>query len=107
MPRSPATDPQLVINWNPFTETWRNLKLARGNMVVFRSLLGISWFWFFGSVFLSNFPAFAKDVLHGDEQVASLLLVVFSLGIGIGSLLCETLTRATSRSAWCRSAPSA
>jgi 1-acyl-sn-glycerol-3-phosphate acyltransferase len=93
VPRSPATDPALVINWNPVTETWRNLKLAHGNLVVFRTLLGISWLWFFGSVFLSNFPAFAKDVLHGNEQVASLLLVVFSVGIGIGSLLCETLSR--------------
>jgi 1-acyl-sn-glycerol-3-phosphate acyltransferase len=93
VPMSPATDPALKINWNPVTETVRNLKLAHGNRVVFRSLLGISWLWFFGSVFLSNFPAFAKDVLHGDEQVASLLLVVFSVGIGIGSLLCEVLSR--------------
>jgi MFS family permease len=77
VPVSPPTDPGLVINWNPFTETWRNLKLANENLVVFRSLLGISWMWFFGAVFLSTFPAFSKDVLHGDEQVASLLLVVF------------------------------
>ena len=82
-----------AINWNPFTETWRNLKLAHGNLVVFRSLLGISWMWFFGAVFLAQFPSFAKDVLHGDEQVASLLLVVFSVGIGVGSLLCEMLSR--------------
>ncbi len=68
-------------------------RLAHGNIVVFRSLLGISWMWFFGAVFLSNFPSFAKDVLHGDEHVASLLLVVFSVGIGIGSLLCEMLSR--------------
>ncbi len=93
IPQAPATDPGLVINWNPFSETWRNLKLAHGNIVVFRSLLGISWMWFFGAVFLSQFPSFAKEVLHGDEQVASLLLVVFSVGIGIGSLLCETLSR--------------
>lgn len=93
VPVSPATDPGLRINWNPFTETWRNLRLAHGNRVVFRSLLGISWMWFFGAVFLSQFPSFAKDVLHGDEQVASLLLVVFSVGIGIGSLLCEVLSR--------------
>jgi hypothetical protein len=71
----------------------RNLKLAHGNLVVFRSLLGISWMWFFGAVFLSQFPSFAKNVLHGDEQVASLLLVVFSVGIGTGSLLCEVLSR--------------
>jgi 1-acyl-sn-glycerol-3-phosphate acyltransferase len=93
IPRLPATDPTLRINWNPFTETWRNLKLAHGNLVVFRSLLGISWMWFFGAVFLSQFPSFAKEVLHGDEHVASLLLVVFSIGIGIGSLLCEVLSR--------------
>ncbi|HNB45497.1 MAG TPA: MFS transporter, partial [Burkholderiaceae bacterium] len=93
IPASPATDPQLRINWNPVSETWRNLKLAHGNIVVFRSLLGISWMWFFGAVFLANFPVFAKDVLHGDEHVASLLLVVFSVGIGIGSLLCEVLSK--------------
>ena len=93
IPKAPATDPGLKINWNPVSETWRNLKLAHGNLVVFRSLLGISWMWFFGAVFLSQFPSFAKEVLHGNEQVASLLLVVFSIGIGTGSLLCEVLSR--------------
>jgi 1-acyl-sn-glycerol-3-phosphate acyltransferase len=93
VPAAPATDATLKINWNPFTETYKNLQLAHGNIVVFRSLLGISWMWFFGAVFLSQFPSFAKDVLHGNEQVASLLLVVFSVGIGVGSLLCETLSR--------------
>nr|WP_027015715.1 MFS transporter [Comamonas composti] len=93
IPHAPATDPDLVINWNPLTETWRNLQLARQQPVVFRSLLGISWMWFFGAVFLSQFPSFAKDVLHGNEHVASLLLAVFSVGIGTGSLLCEMLSR--------------
>jgi 1-acyl-sn-glycerol-3-phosphate acyltransferase len=93
IPDSPATDPDLTINWNPISETWRNLKLAHENVVVFRSLLGISWMWFFGAVFLSQFPSLAKEVLHGDEHVASMLLVVFSIGIGTGSLLCEILSR--------------
>ncbi|WP_114968119.1 MFS transporter [Rhodoferax ferrireducens] len=93
IPKAPATDPGLKINWNPVSETWRNLKLAHGNLVVFRSLLGISWMWFFGAVFLSQFPSLAKEVLHGNEQVASALLVVFSIGIGTGSLLCEVLSR--------------
>ena len=93
VPSTPATAPNLKINWNPVTETWTNLKLAHDNIVVFRSLLGISWMWFFGVVFLAQFPSFAKDVLHGDEHVASLLLVVFSVGIGAGSLLTETLSR--------------
>jgi 1-acyl-sn-glycerol-3-phosphate acyltransferase len=93
IPNTSAEDPSLKINWNPASETWRNLKLARENVVVFRSLLGISWMWFFGAVFLSQFPSFAKDVLHGNEHVASLLLVVFSVGIGVGSLLCEMFSR--------------
>jgi 1-acyl-sn-glycerol-3-phosphate acyltransferase len=93
VPSTPAIAPDLRINWNPFTETVRNAKLAGEDKVVFRSLLGISWMWFFGAVFLSQFPSFAKEVLHGKEQVASLLLVVFSVGIGIGSLLCEVVSR--------------
>ena len=92
IPTSPASDPGLKLNWNPFSETWRNLQLARQYPSVFRSLLGISWMWFFGAVFLSQFPSFARDVLGGDEQVASLLLVVFSVGIAVGSLLCETFS---------------
>lgn len=93
VPSAPPTDAALKINWNPVSETWRNLRLAHENVVVFRSLLGISWMWFFGAVFLTQFPAFAKDVLGGNEQVASLLLVVFSIGIAVGSLLCEGLSR--------------
>ena len=92
IPLSPATDPGLKVNWNPFTETWRNLQLASEQPSVFRSLLGISWMWFFGAVFLSQFPSFSKDVLHGDAHVASLLLAVFSVGIGVGALLCEKLS---------------
>ncbi len=93
IPASPPPDPGLKINWNPFTETWKNLRLAHGNVVVFRSLLGISWMWFFGATFLAEFPAFSRDVLHGNEQVASALLVVFSVGIGVGSMACEMLSR--------------
>jgi hypothetical protein len=93
MPPLTATRPEQAINWNPITETLRNLRLARANATVFQTLLGISWMWFFGAVFLSQFPSFAKEVLHGDAQVASLLLVLFSVGIGIGSLLCESLSR--------------
>jgi MFS family permease len=91
MPAAPAPDPWLTINWNPFTETWRNVRLARAEPELFRTMLGISWMWFFGAVFLSLFPGLAKEVLRGNEQVASLLLVVFSIGIGSGALLCERL----------------
>jgi hypothetical protein len=69
--------------------------LAREDAVSWNMLLGISWLWLFGAVFLSQFPVLAKEVLRGNEQVASLLLVVFSIGIGVGSLLCERLSRGT------------
>ncbi|KAI3591578.1 Lysophospholipid transporter LplT [Cupriavidus sp. U2] len=92
VPLSPAPQPDLRINWNPFTETWRNLILARQSRVVFQSLLGISWLWFLGATFLTSFFSFAKDVLGGDQNVVTLLLAVFSVGIGIGSLLCERLS---------------
>jgi len=93
VPASPAADPQLRINWNLPAETWRNLKLAQQDAPVFRSLLGISWMWFFGSVFLLQLPAFATSVLHGDERVTLLLLLILATGIGIGALLCEALSR--------------
>ncbi len=92
IPLSPAADPELKINWNPLTETWRNLSFAKGNKVVWLSILGISWFWFYGATVLAQFPNYAKDVLGGDESVFILLLSVFSLGIGVGSLLCEKLS---------------
>ena len=92
IPVSPASDPGLAINWNPLTETWNNLRFARGNRTVWLSLLGISWFWFYGATILAQFPTYAKEVLHGDESVFILLLTVFSFGIGLGSLLCEKLS---------------
>lgn len=92
VPLSPAPQPDLRINWNPLTETWRNLMLARESRVVFLSLLGISWLWFLGATFLTSFFSFAKDVLGGDQNVVTLLLAVFSIGIGTGSLLCERLS---------------
>lgn len=90
---APPLVPDLAVRWNPFTETLTTLKLAAANIVVFRGLMGVSWLWFFGASFLTQIPGFAKDVLGGSEGVASLLLVVFSIGIGAGSLLCESLSR--------------
>jgi len=92
IPHTPAAAPDLKINWNPFTETWKNLKFAQGNRVVWLSMLGISWFWFYGATFLTQFPNFAKDVVGGDEHVVTFLLASFSIGIGVGSLLCERLS---------------
>jgi hypothetical protein len=92
IPLAPAADPALRINWNPLTETWRNLRFLPGNRTVFLSVLGISWFWFYGSMFVTQFPNLSKNVLGGREEIVTLLLVTFSIGIGVGSLLCERLS---------------
>jgi 1-acyl-sn-glycerol-3-phosphate acyltransferase len=92
IPKAAAVAPELRINWNPFTETWRNLRFAHGNRVVWLSMLGISWFWFYGATYLTQFANFTHDVLGGDEHVATMMLAIFSVGIGVGSLLCERLS---------------
>jgi 1-acyl-sn-glycerol-3-phosphate acyltransferase len=92
IPLAPAAAPDLAIDWNPLRETWRNLKFLRQRRTVFLSVLGVSWFWFYGALFLAQMPLFGKDVLGGDEHVTVALLTCFSIGIGIGSLLCERLS---------------
>ena len=92
IPSSPAPVPDLKINWNFVSESIRNINFSRKNRTVFLSMLGNSWFWFYGALVLSQFPVFAKDYLHGDHSAFVLLLTVFSLGVGSGSLLCERLS---------------
>ncbi len=92
IPDSPAPAPELKINPNPFSETMRNLSFSRQNRTVFLSMLGNSWFWFYGAIILSQFPLYAKEYLHGDQTVFVGLLTVFSIGVGAGSLLCEKLS---------------
>ncbi|HEV3008284.1 MAG TPA: MFS transporter [Burkholderiales bacterium] len=92
IPHSPPPDPALAINPNPVQETWRILRFAAANRTVLLSILGISWFWFYGAMLVTQFPNLVRNVLHGNEQVVTLLLVVFSIGIGAGSLLCERLS---------------
>ena len=91
-PAAPAPAPELVVSLNPLSETWRNIGFARQNRTVFLSILGISWFWLYGALFLAQFPAYAKNVLGGSESSVTLLLAVFTIGIGLGSLLCERLS---------------
>jgi 1-acyl-sn-glycerol-3-phosphate acyltransferase len=92
IPRAPAPDPTLKLNWNPFSETWRTIQITRDNRAVFLSILGISWYWFLGALLLAQFPGYAKEYLAGNESVVTVLLAVFAVGVGIGSLLCERMS---------------
>jgi 1-acyl-sn-glycerol-3-phosphate acyltransferase len=93
IPAAPPADPALALDFNPLRVTWRNLQVAREDRAVFQSLLGISWLWFFGAVFLTQFPALARDVIGGGPTVANLLLAVFTVGVALGALGCEKLSR--------------
>lgn len=93
IPRAAASTPQLRLNWNIFSESWATLRLGLGQTpAVSRSIVGNSWFWFVGAIYLTQIPAYAKEWLYGDETVVTLILTVFSVGIALGSMLCEKLS---------------
>ena len=92
VPQTRAVDPELKINWNAWKETWRIVQFAREERSVFLSILGISWFWFFGSAMTIQIPAYTLDILQGNETVTTFLLAAFAVGVGIGSLLCERMS---------------
>ena len=95
VPPAPAPAADLRLDWHPVRETLRIVGFARENRTVFLSILGISWFWFYGALFLAQFPGLTRHVLGGDEWVATLLLVVFSVGVALGCMLCERLSSRT------------
>jgi 1-acyl-sn-glycerol-3-phosphate acyltransferase len=95
IPPAPATAPTLRIHWNLAAETARILKLCTRQRAVFNSVLGISWFWFFGTALTAQLPVYAQVNLGGGSALFLLALGVFSIGTGIGSLLCEKLSGRT------------
>jgi 1-acyl-sn-glycerol-3-phosphate acyltransferase len=92
VPKTPAVDPGLQINWNAWKETWRIVNFAREDRSVFLSILGISWFWFFGSAMTIQIPAYTLDIINGNETITTLLLAAFAIGVGVGSLFCERMS---------------
>ncbi len=93
IPPVPSSVPGLRINPNILAETWNIMRLAGEVRSVWLSILGISWFWLFGALLMIQLPVFVASVLNGETSVFTLCLVVFSLGVGAGSMLCERLSR--------------
>lgn len=94
IPAATAALPTLHMDWHVLRQSWRVLRLGFGQQrAVSRAMLGNSWFWFLGATYLTQIPAFSKDYLGGDESVVTLILTLFSVGIALGSLLCERLSR--------------
>ncbi|WP_313025272.1 MFS transporter [Pseudomonas lopnurensis] len=94
IPAATAALPTLRLDWHVLRQSWRIMKLGLGQQkAVSRAMLGNSWFWFLGATYLTQIPAFSRDLLNGDESVVTLILTLFSVGIALGSLLCERMSR--------------
>lgn len=93
LPLLPSYSPDLEVNWNPVTPMRENLRMIRARADVWHAVLGISWFWFFGAALLSILPPYCKEFLKVNEHVITAFLTMFTLGIGIGSIICERLSK--------------
>lgn len=92
IPKAEAPSPDLKISWNVFAQTASAIRFAKHPLSVWNSILAISWFWFYGALLLAQFPGYAKDVLGGGPTAITLLLATFSIGVGLGNLICEKLS---------------
>jgi acyl-[acyl-carrier-protein]-phospholipid O-acyltransferase/long-chain-fatty-acid--[acyl-carrier-protein] ligase len=93
IPPTRVVDPFLEFRFNIFGETWKLIKNVWPRRDIFLPIMAISWFYFVGTIFLSQFPLYAKTVMGADEMVATLFLAVFSVGVGAGSLACDGLLK--------------
>lgn len=93
IPLCEAADRHLVINKNFLSETWRLISYAKSHDSIWLCMLGISWFWFVGATFLTQFSPYVKTTIHGNEHVITLFLTLFSIGIALGSMLCNKLLK--------------
>ena len=91
IPAAPSAQPELKINWNFLGETWNVLRMAAARPPVFQAILGVSWFWFLGVVFVTQIPLFTIGTLHGTETTATMIFALFSIGIAVGSIYCNKL----------------
>src|SRR5262249_12579541 len=92
VPQLRAAAPELGIDWGWLRPTWQLVRLGQQNRAVFHSILGISWFWLLGAVVLSILPEVVKDHLGGGAGVVTFVLGAFSVGVGLGAVLCERLS---------------
>ncbi|MEB3754767.1 MFS transporter [Acinetobacter sp. MD2(2019)] len=86
-----TNEPDLKIDWNFFRTSWQTIQYAKNIPIIFLILLGNSWYWFYGASYLTQIPELTHRYLNGSENVVSLLLTLFSLGIGLGSILCRKI----------------
>jgi 1-acyl-sn-glycerol-3-phosphate acyltransferase len=92
IPLTPAAAPESRVRWQPVSHTRHTLSIAKSDRIIQQAILAISWFWFLGACYLTQFPNFTHLHLNGSESAVSFLLALFSVGIALGSLLCARLS---------------
>jgi len=93
IPKAPAANPEAIIRWHPIKQTKQTLAIAKKDSTTYKAILAISWFWFMGAAYLTQFPNFTQHDLNGGESAVSFLLALFSIGIALGSQLCDKLSK--------------
>ncbi len=91
MPPVRAADPTLKLRFNIISETWLVCRAAARVRPIWLSVLGLSWFWTMGATLMTEFPIIARDTMGADGSVLTLLLSIFAIGVGIGSIACARL----------------
>ncbi|CAH8203869.1 Acyl-phosphate glycerol 3-phosphate acyltransferase [Vibrio aestuarianus] len=92
IPNAPACAPDLKFRWQPIKQTKQTIAIAKSDRTIFQSIIAISWFWFLGAAYLTQFPNFTHHYLNGNESAVSFLLALFSIGIATGSMTCDRLS---------------
>ena len=92
IPFASAGAPDIQFKWQPYKQTKLTLSIAKSDRIVFQCIMAISWFWFLGAAYLTQFPNFTKVYLNGTESAVSFLLALFSVGIAVGSMACNWLS---------------
>ena len=92
IPFASASAPDIQFKWRPYKQTKHTLSIAKSDRIVFQCIMAISWFWFLGAAYLTQFPNFTKVYLNGTESTVSFLLALFSVGIAVGSMACNWLS---------------
>ncbi|UAB69379.1 MFS transporter [Vibrio sp. SCSIO 43132] len=93
IPEAAPTAPDVEFKWRPVSQTKHTLAIAKRDRVVFQAIMAISWFWFLGASYLTQFPNYTKLHLNGNESAVSFLLALFSVGIAIGSMACDRISK--------------
>lgn len=93
IPQTTNFDSKIVLHYNIFKETFKLLNYSRKHRDIFLCILGISWFWLVGATFLAEFPVFAKNILKANQSVVTFFLTLFSMGLALGSLLCNRMLK--------------